>query len=65
MVLDDTLNRLPNLENHSDIELNECIVVVNTEIEDPKQNTVAIINVFPEKQNGLALKLQRILSSMH
>ncbi|XP_056144370.1 uncharacterized protein LOC130119799 [Lampris incognitus] len=52
MVLADTLSRLPNPENHGDIELDEHINGIDAEIEDPELHTITIIN-FSEKQDAL------------
>lgn len=53
MVLADTLSRLPNPENHGDIELDERIDGIDAKIEDPGKQTVAILNCSPGKQTAL------------
>lgn len=50
------LSRLPNPENHSDIELDEPITGLDAEIADPELHTVAIINLL---KTGGSLKRNR------
>lgn len=53
MIIADTLSRLPNPENNSQIELDERIDGIDAEIDDPSHQTIAIINFSLEKQQLL------------
>uniref|UniRef100_A0A8C7WXQ6 Gypsy retrotransposon integrase-like protein 1 n=1 Tax=Oryzias sinensis TaxID=183150 RepID=A0A8C7WXQ6_9TELE len=61
MVLADTLSRLPNPENSSEIELDERIDGLIFEPEDPEMYTIALINFSPDKQNTLRAETSKDL----
>ena len=53
MVLADTLSRLPNPENDTEIELDACFDGVVLVVDDTEYKTIALVNFPPHNQQGL------------